>query len=91
MNALGGMRATIDPMIVCAAKTIGLTIVDLLTDTAMLREATEEFSQRTSGDQWQAPLCDYEPPIDFCWPEYVTDGKGQRRWCIPALPWEESE
>ncbi|RLA13358.1 MAG: amidohydrolase [Gammaproteobacteria bacterium] len=91
MNALGGMRATIDPMIVCAAKTIGLTIIDLLTDTEMLHEATEEFSRRTSGDQWQAPLCDYEPPIDFCWPEYVTDGKGQRRWCIPALPWEQSE
>jgi aminobenzoyl-glutamate utilization protein B len=88
MNALGGMPATIDPMIVCAAKTIGLTIIDLLTDAEMLSEATAEFIRRTSGDQWQAPLCDYQPPIDFFWPEYVTDDKGQRRWCIPALPWE---
>jgi len=57
---------------------IGLTIIDLLTDTKMLREAKEKFIQRTSGDQWQAPLSDYASPIDFCWPEYVTDGKGQR-------------
>jgi aminobenzoyl-glutamate utilization protein B len=88
MNALGGMRATIDPMILCAAKTIGLTVIDLMTDAQLLADAQQEFIQRSGGDNAIAPLCDYKPPIDFRWPEYVTDDTGQRRWCIPALPWE---
>lgn len=90
MNALGGMRATIDPMLVCASKTIGLTIVDLLTNAELLNKSKEEFIERTGGDRWQAPLCDYDPPIDYRWPEYLTDGAGRQRWCVPILPWENS-
>ena len=88
MNALGGMRETIDPMIQCAAKAISMTIIDLMTDTHLLSEAKNEFVNRSSGENHIPPLCDYEPPIDFRWPEYVTNDAGHRRWCIPALPWE---
>lgn len=86
MNALGGIRETIDPMIDCASKTIGCTILDLLSDGKTLSAAREEFEQRTGGgiggNRWQAPLCDYEPPINFRWPEYVTTERG-REWWIP--------
>lgn len=87
MNALGGIRETIEPMIACAAKTIGCTLIDLLTDAAMLSAARQEFEQRTGGgvggSNWQAPLCDYPPPVDFRWPEYVTTARG-REWWIPG-------
>lgn len=93
MNALGGIAATIDPMIECASKTIACTVVDLLTRPEVLQQAKDEFVERTGGgiggEQWIAPLCDYEPPIDFRWPEYVTAGNGERRWWIPELPWEK--
>ncbi len=87
MNALGGIRETIEPMIGCAAKTIGATILDLLTDAEMLASAKREFEQRTGGgiggDNWQAPLCDYDPPLEFRWPEYVDTTRG-REWWIPG-------
>lgn len=94
MNALGGLRATIDPTIICASKTIGCTLVDLLTRPALLHRAREEFLERTGGgvggNAWIPPLCDYEPPLDFPWPDYVTDANGMRRWWIPTLPWEQT-
>jgi len=87
MNALGGIRETIDPMIFCASKTIGCTIVDLLTKPEVLARATAEFEQRTGGgiggQQWIAPLCDYEPPIHFRWPEYIETPRGFE-WWIPT-------
>ena len=86
MNALGGIRETIEPMIACAAKTIGCTIIDLLIEKDMLAKAKREFEERTgggvNGSQWQAPLCDYEAPINFRWPEYVTTERGHD-WWIP--------
>ena len=87
MNALGGIRETIEPMIDCASKTIGCTVLDLLTDADLLTAATREFEQRTGGgiggSNWQSPLCDYDPPIDFRWPEYITTERG-RQWWIPG-------
>jgi aminobenzoyl-glutamate utilization protein B len=87
MNALGGIPATIDPMIVCAAKTVALTMLRLLTDPTARDQAWQEFEQRTGGgiggQDWIAPLADYDPPIDFRWPEYVTTPRGWD-WCIPA-------
>ncbi len=84
MNALGGLPDTIDPMIECAAKTIGLTIWDVFTRPELLPVAREEFIQRTGGGLhgklWQAPLCDYPPPIHFRWPEYVTTPRGTHWW-----------
>jgi len=87
MNALGGIRATIDPMIFSAARTIAATVVDLLVDADLLGQAKAEFVERmgggVGGDKWIAPLCDYDPPIDFRWPEYVTTPRGEE-WWIPT-------
>ena len=84
MNALGGIRETIDPMIACASKVIGLTVMDLLVRPDILAEAWSEFRRRTGGGRggrhWQAPLCDYPPPTRFRWPEYVTTQRGASWW-----------
>ncbi|MEI9428789.1 amidohydrolase [Mesorhizobium sp. Cs1299R1N3] len=86
MNALGGIPATIDPMVICAAKTVALAALRLLEDKTAREEAMSEFTTRTGGgvggSNWIAPLCDYEPPINFRWPEYVTTPRG-RDWWIP--------
>jgi len=86
MNALGGIPATIDPMISIAAKTISATILDLLADRTTLARAKAEFDERTGGGvggkRWLAPLCDYPPPVDFPWPRYI-EGNAGRDWWIP--------
>ena len=89
MNALGGLAPCIDPMILCASKAIAATLVDLLTDPNLLQDAKTEFEARTGGgiggEHWLAPLCDYDPPIHFRWPEYVETPRG-RDWVIPSTP-----
>jgi aminobenzoyl-glutamate utilization protein B len=89
MNALGGIPATVDPTVLCAAKVIGLTVIDLLSDGEALAAAKREFDERTGGgiggENWIPPLCDHEPPIHFRWPEYVTTERGEE-WWIPAMP-----
>ena len=94
LNALGGIRATIDPMIYSASRAIAATLVDLLSDSEVVAGARTEFGERTGGGiggtDWLAPLCDYEPPIHFPWPEYVTTERG-RAWWIPAMPSEREE
>jgi aminobenzoyl-glutamate utilization protein B len=92
-NALGGIPATIDPTIQTAAKTIGATLLDLLTDADLLAAARAEFVERTGGgiggERWQAPLlpADFKVPHRLRWPEYVTTARGEE-WCIP---WREDE
>ncbi|MTI11058.1 zinc-binding metallopeptidase family protein [Curvivirga aplysinae] len=85
MNALGGIPETIDPMILCASKTIGNTIIDLLTKPEVLAKAKEEFEERTGGiggENWIAPQCDYPSPHNFRWPEYIETERGLE-WWIP--------
>lgn len=81
------IRETIEPTIDRAAKTIGCTIIDLSTDRELRANARQEFEERTgggiNGGNWQAPLCDYQPPIGFRWPEYVSTERG-REWWIPG-------
>lgn len=88
MNALGGIRECIDPMITSASRTVGMTIIDLLTKPELLKEARDEFTERTgggiNGTEWVPPLCDYEPPIHYRWPEYVTTERGKNHWVIPT-------
>ena len=84
MNALGGMPATIDPTVICAAKTVGLTLLQLLTDNGLRERAWAEFEQRRAENPIP-PLCDYPPPIHFRWPEYVTTARGEE-WWIPSDP-----
>ncbi len=87
MNALGGIPVTIDPMVVCASKILAFAALRLQQDAAARASARREFLERTGGGiggtQWIAPLCDYDPPIDFRWPEYVTTARG-RDWWIPT-------
>ena len=89
MNALGGIRACIDPTIMTASRTIGATIIDLVTRADLLKAAKDEFVMRTGGGvggkQWVAPLlpADFRAPIDYRWPEYVTTVRGEE-WWIPA-------
>ena len=83
MNALGGIPATIDPMLRCAAKIIAASAIRLLEDPAAREAAMAEFKHRTAGDAMIEPLCDYDPPIHFRWPEYVETARG-RDWWIPS-------
>jgi aminobenzoyl-glutamate utilization protein B len=89
MNALGGIPETIDPMVVSAAKCIALIALRLLEDEGARSAAMDEFTRRTGGgvggSEWLPPLCDYDPPIHFRWPEYVTTPRG-RDWWIPTPP-----
>lgn len=93
-NALGGIPETIDPMIVCAAKTIACSVLELMSNTALRETAMLEFKDRTGGGiggtEWLAPLCDYPPPVDLRWPEYVTTARG-RDWWIPSTGFAEIE
>ncbi len=88
MNALGGIPECIDPTFATTSKTVGMTILDLLTDKEMLQAAKDEFVERTGGGvggtKWIPCLCDYEAPLDFKWPEYITTARGENQWCIPA-------
>ena len=81
MNALGGLPATIDPTVLSAAKTVGLTLLDLMTDADLRQRAGAELERRRTENPIP-PLCDYPPPIHFRWPEYVTTARGED-WWIP--------
>jgi aminobenzoyl-glutamate utilization protein B len=86
MNALGGMNETIDPMLNTAAKTIGLTLLDIIADGTFRHAARDEFEQRTGGGiggtSWEASWCDYPAPIEHPWPRYHQTGRGFE-WWIP--------
>ena len=84
MNALGGIPSTIDPTVQAAAKVLALSALRLLEDKAARDEAMAEFQQRRDADPIP-PLCDYDPPIHFAWPEYMETTRG-RDWHIPASP-----
>jgi aminobenzoyl-glutamate utilization protein B len=92
-NALGGIPATIDPMVQCAAKTIGASLLDLFTRPDLLKAARDEFNDRTGGgvggSKWMAPLLskDFKVPHQYRWPEYVITSRGEE-WNIP---WRDDE
>ena len=83
LNALGGIASCIDPTVATAGKTIAGTILDLMTDKDALAAAGQEFRTRRNAAADPEPWCDYAPPIDFPWPEYVETPRG-REWWIPA-------
>jgi aminobenzoyl-glutamate utilization protein B len=88
-NALGGLPAAINPGIYLGAKTIAATLIDLLTEPALLEQAQTEFIARTSGgiggNEWVAPLLPkhFQPPVDLRWPEYIQTTRGEE-WWIPT-------
>lgn len=87
-NAIGGHPPCIDPTVRTAARTVGLTFVDLLTRPDLLAAARAEFEERTGGGiggtAWIPPLlgADFEAPTGLRWPEYVETARG-RGWWIP--------
>jgi aminobenzoyl-glutamate utilization protein B len=88
--AAGGIPSLIDPAIFVAGKTIGLSLVELLTDPGALKKCQEEFKERTGGgiggSKWVGPLLppDFDPPVDLRWPEYITTQRGEE-WWIPNM------
>lgn len=81
MNALGGVPETIDPMIFTASKTIALSFLKMLKNPLILKDAKREFNKRTkggiNGENWIPPLCDYNPPIHYSWPDYKSTMTGK--------------
>jgi aminobenzoyl-glutamate utilization protein B len=77
-NALGGIPATIDPTVVCAAKTVAGSLLDLLRAPDVLERARAEFEERVAGSPHREPLLprDFEPPLELPWPEWVTTERG---------------
>lgn len=86
MNALGGIPETIDPTVVCAAKTIAGTVLDLLRSPGTLASARQEFERRRADGPAEPLLpAGFRAPVDYRWPEYVTTARGDD-WWIPANP-----
>ena len=81
MNALGGISATIDPTVQTASAVLARSALRILQDKSARDAAMEEFRQRRAASPIP-PLCDYAPPIEFAWPEYVQTPRG-RDWHIP--------
>ncbi len=80
--ALNGFSPCVDPGVTVASKTLGITIVDLLTNPYELSQAKSEFIERTGGgiggSKWIPPLLakDFYPPVDLPWPEYINTQRG---------------
>jgi aminobenzoyl-glutamate utilization protein B len=49
----------------------------------LLHRAKAEYDDRRVQAGDTKPWCDYAPPLDFPWPEYVETPRG-REWWIPA-------
>jgi aminobenzoyl-glutamate utilization protein B len=85
-NVMGGLPAGIDPGMVFGGTTIAFSLLDLLTQPALLEAAQTEFRERTGGgvggSRWVAPLLprDFAPPTDLRWPEYVHTPRGTEWW-----------
>ena len=82
MNALGGIPATIDPMVQTAARVLARSALRVLQDGDLRETAWAEFERR-AGSGPIPPLCDYAPPLEFGWPEYVDTVRG-RHWLLPG-------
>ena len=68
---------------VASALISPLLLLDrLLEDGDARATAWSEFEQRRDAAPIP-PLCDYDAPIGFAWPEYVTTPRG-RDWHIPS-------
>ena len=67
----------------CEPLVLAASALRLVEDAAARDAARTEFERRTDGDAMIAPLCDYDPPLHFRWPEYVTTPRG-RDWWIPS-------
>lgn len=86
--AINGFTPAIEQTWLSAARAIAGTMLDLLTEPALLAACRQEFRERTGGGvggtSWVPPLLpdDFRPPIDLAWPEYVQTVRGTH-WQIP--------
>ena len=68
-------------MIFTASKTIALSFLKMLKNPLILKDAKREFNKRTkggiNGKNWIPPLCDYNPPIHYSWPDYKSNMTGK--------------
>lgn len=62
--AAGGTTIGEKGMLV-AARTLALTMVDLYSDPALLREARAEFDKRRGGAKYASRIGDRKPPLDY--------------------------
>ncbi len=86
MNALGGIPATIDPTVVCAARVVAGTLLDLLTSPEVLEAANREWDERRRAQPIEPLLpAEFTAPVDYRWPDYVPTPDG-REWWIPDNP-----
>lgn len=79
-NALGGIPATIDPMVETASRVVALTLIDMLTKPEVLAAARAEFDARSA--EYPGPLLpkDFKAPHDLPWPDYQHLPEGGRVW-----------
>jgi len=72
-------------------RTIGATLVELMTSPAEIARARAEFVERTGGgiggSKWVPPLLPkgFRAPVHYRWPECVTTPRGEE-WWIPNGP-----
>src|SRR5262249_58231257 len=85
-NALGGLPAAINPGIFLGAKAIAAIFPDLLTEPPLLKQAQDEFGDRTGGGvggtQWggPAPAKDFKPPVRLRLRGYWPSPPGRGWW-----------
>ncbi|MGH3096216.1 MAG: hypothetical protein ACRDMV_09490 [Streptosporangiales bacterium] len=83
MNALGGIPATIDPTIRCAAKTVAGSLLDLLRQPELLARARAELEERRAERDLDPLLPqDFSAPVEYGWPDYVRASR-VGEWCVP--------
>lgn len=86
--ALNGFTPAIEQTWMSASRAIAASMLDLVTEPALLEACQAEFRERTGGGvggtKWVGPLLpeDFRPPIDLAWPEYVQTVRG-KHWQIP--------
>lgn len=86
-HAMNGDPDCIDPMWSKAAEVVATTIIDLMTNPAILAAAKAEFEERTGGGvggaKWMPPLlpADFKAPVGYNWPEWVETPRGPE-WSI---------
>jgi aminobenzoyl-glutamate utilization protein B len=87
-NALGGLPAAINPGILLGAKTIAATLLDLLTDRALLKQAQDEFRERTGGGiggtKWVPPLLQEFPAACRSALARIHPDRRGEEWWIPT-------
>lgn len=72
--------------VIAAARYLGATAIDLLTQPERLRAIKDEFKERTQGVEWRTALPDgYEPPM-YEPPEWFLE-KTAQKWPPKNITW----